>query len=65
MDIDFPVAQFKRSFVSTVVGALRLTRDPEAYSTGLITAEGIRVFRVVVDENDVPIELSTLNLQKH
>jgi hypothetical protein len=63
VDIDFPAAHVKRSYVGTVVSAIRLTRDPDAYSTELITKEGIRVYRIVI-ENDKPVSLNTLNMQK-
>jgi hypothetical protein len=63
VDIDFPAAHVKRSYVGTVVSAIRLTRDPDAYSTELITGEGIRVYRIVI-ENDKPVSLNTLNMQK-
>ena len=56
MQRDFPVATTPRHRVYFMARALRLLRDPHAYSSTLINAEGVRVYRVVW--NTQPSELT-------
>ena len=47
MQRDFPVATTPRHRVYFMARAIRLLRDPGAYSSMLINASGERVYRIV------------------
>lgn len=50
MNLDFPRDQFNRAKIQVLVKAFKLTRDQNCFATAITDANGIRVYRVVLDE---------------
>lgn len=60
MNLDFPIESTPKHRAAFVARALRLLRDPDAYMSQLINAQGQRVYRVVVTDDASSTPLSCL-----
>ncbi len=60
MNLDFPVGSIPKHRVAFTARALRLLRDPDAYMSQLINAQGQRVYRIVVDDETPSTSLGCL-----
>lgn len=60
MNLDFPIESTPKHRVSFLARSLRILRDPDAYMSQLINAQGQRVYRIVVDDGAPSTPLSCL-----